>query len=80
VFGLARGELAVNAKLVLVAAVALLPVGCGGPSEPTDPPPTAPRPTVFDPLTSTIDRAQGVQQTVDQQAAEQRRRLEDAER
>ena len=36
--------------------------------------------TVFDPMTSTIGRAQGVQQTVDEQAAEQRRRIEDAER
>jgi hypothetical protein len=42
--------------------------------------PAAPRPTVFDPLTSTIDRAEGVQQTVDAQAAEQRRRIEEAER
>ena len=32
------------------------------------------------PMTSTIGRAQGVQQTVDEQAAEQRRRIEDAER
>lgn len=38
------------------------------------------RETVFDPLTSTIGRAEGVQQTVDEQAAEQRKRLEDAER
>jgi len=35
---------------------------------------------VFDPLTSTIDRAEGVQQTVDDQAAEQRKRIEEAER
>jgi hypothetical protein len=35
---------------------------------------------VFDPLTSTIRRAEGVQQTVDDQAAEQRRRIEEAER
>jgi hypothetical protein len=38
------------------------------------------RETVFDPLTSTIGRAEGVQQTVDEQAAEQRRRIEEAER
>jgi hypothetical protein len=37
-------------------------------------------PTVFDPLVETIDRAKGVQATVDEQAAEQRRRLEEAER
>jgi hypothetical protein len=71
----------VNVKLVPVAAIALLVVGCGGQTEPAAAPPQAePRPTVFDPLTSTLDRAQGVQQTVDQQAAEQRRRIEDAER
>ena len=54
--------------------------GCGGsqaPDEPAEPPTENARPTVFDPLTSTIDRAQGVQQTVDDQAAELRRRVED---
>jgi hypothetical protein len=35
---------------------------------------------VFDPLVGTIDRAKDVQKTVDDQAAEQRRRLEEAER
>ena len=68
-----------NSKFVLVAALALLVAGCGEP-EPAAPPPQTERPTVFDPVTSTIGRAQGVQQTVDQQAAEQRRRIEDAER
>ncbi|RPI62286.1 MAG: hypothetical protein EHM50_04270 [Lysobacterales bacterium] len=65
----------------LVYAVTLVLAGCGG-SEPaaqaSDPPPR--RETVFDPMTSTIGRAQGVQQTVDEQAAEQRRRIEDAGR
>jgi hypothetical protein len=65
----------------LWSALALAVTGCGGES-PAEPPREAaePRPTVFDPLTSTIDRAQGVQQTVDEQAAEQRRRIEEAER
>lgn len=58
---------------------ALLLAGCGA-TESSVPAPPEPRPTVFDPLTSTIDRAEGVQQTVDRQAAEQRRRIEDAER
>jgi hypothetical protein len=55
--------------------------GCGG-SPPAEQPaePAAPRPTVFEPLTSTIGRAESVQQTVDDQAAEQRRRIEEAER
>jgi hypothetical protein len=39
----------------------------------------APRETVFDPLTSTIDRAEGVQDTVDAQSEELRRRVEEAE-
>jgi hypothetical protein len=66
-------------------AVLLALVGCGGSDEPAAQPaarpePKAARPTVFDPLTGTIDRAKGVQQTVDEQAAEQRRRIEEAER
>ena len=66
---------------LLAAAVALTVSGCGGsPPDEAPAPASAPRPTVFDPLTSTIDRAQGVQQTVDDQAAELRKRLEEAER
>jgi hypothetical protein len=69
-------------RIVLTIALATV-AGCGGSQsaeEPAPPPRQAPRPTVFDPLTSTIGRAQGVQQTVDAQAAEQRKRIEDAER
>jgi hypothetical protein len=71
-------------KYVLAAAIALMLTGCGG-SEPaeqaTEPREQAPRrETVFDPLTSTIGRAEGVQQTVDEQAAEQRRRIDEASR
>ena len=55
--------------------------GCGGSDSAEPVPEQAPRrETVFDPLTGTLDRAEGVQQTVDAQAAEQRKRLEDAER
>ena len=65
--------------------VALCVLGGCSPAEPPPEraaePETAPRrETVFDPLTSTIGRAQGVQQTVDDQAAEQRRRVDEAER
>lgn len=70
-------------KHALLSALVLTLVGCGSPeaTEPVEAPARPePRPTVFDPLTSTIGRAQGVQQTVDQQAAEQRKRIEDAER
>jgi len=71
-------------KHVLAAAIAVMLAGCGG-SEPTEqasePREQAPRrETVFDPMTSTIGRAQGVQQTVDEQAAEQRRRIDEASR
>jgi len=71
------------AGLWCAPALALTLAACGGsePEERAAEPETAPRrETVFDPLTSTIGRAQGVQQTVDEQAAEQRRRIEDAER
>lgn len=64
----------------LSAAVIAL-AACGeSPSSEQPAETAAPRPTVFDPLTSTIDRAEGVQQIVDDQAAEQRRRIEEAER
>ena len=62
-------------------AIACAVSGCGS-SDPPEPPreQAQRRETVFDPMTSTIGRAQGVQQTLDAQAAEQRRRIEDAER
>jgi hypothetical protein len=67
--------------MMFIAALAL--AGCGS-SGPAAPEPsretTAPRASVFDPMTSTIGRAEGVQQTLDAQAAEQRRRIEEAER
>ena len=71
-------------KVCVVAAVALAIGGCGGGDAPAEPIAKQPEPprreTVFDPLTSTVGRAEGVQQTVDQQAAEQRRRIEEASR
>jgi hypothetical protein len=63
----------------MLLATVLCIGGCGG-GPAAEPAPAPPRETVFEPLTSTIGRAQGVQQTVDEQAAEQRRRLEAAER
>jgi hypothetical protein len=72
-------------KAMLFAAITALMGGCGSGDEPAELPSEraerAPRrETVFDPMTSTIGRAQGVQQTLDDGAAEQRRRIEDAER
>jgi hypothetical protein len=53
----------------------------------SEPPPSArdaqrapPQPSVFDPWVGTIERAEGVQKTVDDQAAAQRRRIEELER
>jgi hypothetical protein len=71
-------------RYVLASALSVVLAGCGG-SEPPEqagaPREQAPRrETVFDPMTSTIGRAQGVQQTVDEQAAEQRRRIDEASR
>jgi hypothetical protein len=67
-----RIEAAFMATLFLAA--------CGGAEPPPEPAPPEPRATVFDPLVGTLERAEGVQQTVDDQAAELRRRLEEAER
>ncbi|HEX5048886.1 MAG TPA: hypothetical protein VFX89_17370 [Gammaproteobacteria bacterium] len=74
--------------LVLAAALAMF-AGCGGspaPEQRASAPATqqnaaAPkRETVFDPLVSDLDRAKGVQKTVDDQAAEQRRQIDEAAR
>jgi hypothetical protein len=71
---------------ISLCAAALAVAGCGGAasgdadSRDAQREAAEPRETVFDPLTSTIDRAEGVQQTVDEHAAEQRRRIEEAER
>jgi hypothetical protein len=61
----------------LVGALLAL-AGCGG----SEPPEQASRDRerVFDPLVESVERAQGVQQTVDDQAAELRRRIEEQER
>ena len=68
----------------IIAAV-LVVAGCGGSGsgsgsarEPAVD--GAGQPTVFDPLVQSLERAEGVQQAIDDRAAEQRRRLEEAER
>jgi hypothetical protein len=76
----AIGGLSVQRKQALSLVIVLMLAGCGGSELAETPPEPERRPTVFDPLTGTLDRAQGVQQTLDAQAAEQRRRIEDAER
>lgn len=65
--------------LLLAAAFALL-AACGGSADSRDESQQSKQPDgVFDPLVETLDRAKSVQQTVDEQAAEQRRRIEKAE-
>jgi hypothetical protein len=70
----------VQRKRALSLILGFVLAGCGGSELAESPPEPERRPSVFDPLTGTLDRAQGVQQTLDAQAAEQRRRIEDAER
>ncbi len=70
-------------RALIVLGLSIAAAACGGPSEPSAPDSSADAPkreTVFDPLVGTLDRAKGVQQTVDQQAAEQRRKLEELEK
>jgi len=78
-----------NAKPCLALTLVSLVAGCGFSSssvETTKAPPAAAqkaperRETVFDPWVGTIDRAKGVQNTVDEQAAEQRRKIDEATR
>lgn len=66
-------------RIATALLATLFLAGCGS-AEPPPAPPAETPPTVFDPLVGTLERAQGVQQTVDDQAAEMRRRLEEAER
>ncbi len=63
---------------LILAALAVVLTACGS----SQPPPQEQKPqrkeSVFDPWTGTIERAKGVQQTVNDQAAEQRKRIEAA--
>ena len=79
-----------NPKPWLALTLLSVVAGCGGSAsqstETTKAQPAAAqkaperRETVFDPWVGTIDRAKGVQKTVDEQAAEQRRTIEEATR
>lgn len=65
--------------LVAVSAMAVLLVACGGQSEDQTVEEAAPKPTVFDPLTDSLERAASVEDTLRESAAERRRQLEEAE-
>jgi len=79
-----------NPKPWLALTIAGFMTGCGGSASPSgETAKAAPaaaqkaperRETVFDPWVGTIERAKGVQNTVDEQAAEQRRKIEEATR
>ena len=79
-----------NAKPWLALALVSLVGGCGGSASPSGETPKAQpaaaqkaperRETVLDPWVGTIDRAKAVQGTVDDQAAEQRRKIDEATR
>lgn len=67
-------------RIGLVCAALCVLAACGAEQSPPAAEPAEPRPSVSDPMTGTIDRAREVQGIVDDQAAQQRRRLEEAER
>lgn len=68
-------------RLVFVLTVIGI-VGCGSADTADDSANAQPSrgPTALDPLVRSVERAEGVQQTIDEQAAAQRRRIEEAER
>lgn len=71
-------------EAALVACILSTTAGCGsaddaGPEAAVEPATAGQRESVFDPLTSTIDRAEGVEDTLRDAADERRRQLEEAE-
>jgi hypothetical protein len=69
---------------VLDASTMLLAVlfiqGCSSAVQPPDPRPAPPERTVFDPLTHDLEKARGVQKTVDEQAERTRSGIDSQER
>jgi hypothetical protein len=65
----------------MTASLAVLFIlGCSSGESSAPPPPPPPQKTVFDPLTQQLDRARGVQQTVDQNAESTRKAVDEQER
>ncbi len=65
---------------LLLVALAVALTACGSGEPPPQEQKAQRKESVFDPWTGTIERAKGVQRTVDDQAAEQRRKIEAAEK
>jgi len=66
-----------SSKISTVMLAVSLLLGC---SAKTDPPPAPPQKTVFDPLTQQLDKAKGVQTTVDQNSNATRQAVDSEER
>jgi hypothetical protein len=65
----------------MTASLAVLFIlGCSSGESSAPPPPPPPQKTVFDPLTQQLDRARGVQQTLDQNAESTRKAVDEQER
>ena len=69
---------ALDASTLLLAV--LFTQGCSSSVGPPDTPPAPPQKTVLDPLTRDLEKARGVQQTVDQQADSTRLKIDSQER
>jgi hypothetical protein len=67
-----------DASTVLLAV--LFTQGCSSAVQPPDPPAAPPEKTVFDPLTQDLQKARGVQKTVDEQAQRTRNGIDSQER
>jgi hypothetical protein len=76
VTGLQMGALDASNMLLAVLFIQ----GCSSSVQPPDTPPAPPQKTVFDPLTQQMDKARGVQKTVDQQAESTRNSIDSQER
>ena len=69
---------ALDASTLLLTV--LFSSGCSSSVQPPAAPAAPPQKTVFDPLTQDMQKARGVQQTVDHEADEMRRNLDSQER
>jgi hypothetical protein len=64
----------------MLLAVLFIIQGCSSSVQPPDTPKAPPEKTVFDPLTQDLDKARGVQKTVNDQAERARNSMDSQER